>query len=515
MKKTFYILFAIALLMSCRDNGAYRTLLNAERLLETDVVAADSILESLTLPSSKRNQAWYAVLKTQADYKQYKPIISDSLILTATNYYGTNRKRFRSAMAWYTQGCVYSELNDDMSAIEAFLNAKDLFTDTLSRYYALIEQNIGDLLLKRDMMIEATDLFKQAKAISEQLNDSSMIVYSDFKQSLIYLYNKESEAANVLFLKLLDSRYISSYNTLKLYLGLSQISTFYEKDYYKSNSLTDYCIISESYRAAGYNQRGINYLFLNEIDSAIICFKESMKSQSDIYTDYSNYSFLTESYIRLNEQDSSLYYYSLCDMAVDSICTLLNHEEISSLMLSHTNQKNRAGVAKMKYVLYSSISIASIVILFLFILYFVQRDRYRKQYYIEKHDSLLEPISISSDDTFENIFNLSRINFEKSVGYTIINKGLGDRKISSNDSSVIKHDIRTCFKSLYKAILEKKYVVSKGEFECLICFLLKYDNKDTSLILDKGYSTVTSIKARLKNKIPKELLVIINDKIEY
>ena len=74
MKKTLYILLAIALLISCRDNGAYRTLQSAEQLLETDVVAADSILESMTPPSSKRGQAWFAVLKTQADYKQYKPI---------------------------------------------------------------------------------------------------------------------------------------------------------------------------------------------------------------------------------------------------------------------------------------------------------------------------------------------------------------------------------------------------------------------------------------------------------
>ena len=106
VKKTLYILFVITLLISCRDNGAHRTLLNAEQLLETDVVAADSILESMTTPSSKRDRAWYAVLKTQATYKQYKPITTDSLILTATQYYGSNRKSYRSAMAWYSQGCA-------------------------------------------------------------------------------------------------------------------------------------------------------------------------------------------------------------------------------------------------------------------------------------------------------------------------------------------------------------------------------------------------------------------------
>lgn len=498
-----------SILISCVNN---RILREAESLLETNPRAADSILVSMPVPKSRRDRAWYAVLKTQADYKQYHPITSDSLILTATDYYDTHRKNYRSAMAWYTQGCVYNESHDDVSAIKSFLNAKDLFPDTILRYYALTEQNIGDILLKRDMLKEASDMFKRTRSISEMLNDSVMIVYSELKQSLISLQNNDYETARVLFNDLLGSPYISSYNKLEIILGLSQIASFNEKDYYKSNILTDYCIASKSHRAAGYNQRGINYMFLNKTDSAIICFKESMSNQKDIYTEYSNYSFLAESFIRLNKPDSALHYFTLCDLAIDSIGLLLNHEEISSIILSHTNEKNRADMLRMRYIFYSSICIASIIVLFVCILYFIQKDRSKKQYYIEKHDSLLESVNIDSDDTLSDIFNLCRMNFEKSIGYTILRRGLSERKISTNDASVIKHDIKTCFKSLYQAIQDKEYVVSKSDFECLICFLLKYDNKDTSLILDKGYSTVTSIKTRLKKKIPKELLAIISTK---
>ena len=327
-----------------------------------------------------------------------------------------------------------------------------------------------------------------------------------------HLEDRVKEIKDGTFQELIESPYLSSYNRLKMYHGMSQIATFYEKDYNKSNLWTDYCISSKSHHSIGYNQRGINYMYLNKTDSAIICFKESMSSQRDIYTDYSNYSSLAECYLRLNEPDSALHYFSLCDMAVDSIATLLNHEEISTILLSHTNEKNRADLVRMRYIFFFCLSIASIIVLFVCIISFIQRDRNRKQYYIEQHDSLLASVSIGSDDTLEDIFNLCRINFEKSIGYNILKKSLSDRKINSSDSVVIKHDLKTCFKSLNQALLYKGYVLSKGEFECLICFMLNYDNKDTSLILDKGYSTVSSVKTRIKNKIPQELLAVFNAK---
>jgi len=495
-------------LMGCVDNR----LSKVEQLMDCDVVTADSLINSMDVPTAKRDQALYAMLKTQIDYKMYRIIPNDRLIRIATDYYGTKQKDYHAAMAWYSLGCVYNELHDDALAIESFLKAKDLFPDTILRYYALTEQNIGDVLFRKDMLKEASDMYKRTKAVSELLNDSVLIAYSDFKQSLIHLQNEDFEISNTLLQGFLNNPNLSLFNRLEAYLGMAKIATYHEKDYYKSNSWTDYCISSKSHRAAGFNQRGINYLYLNQIDSAIICFNESMSNQRDIYTEYSNYSCLAESYIRLNQPDSSLHYFTLCDMAVESIGTLLNHEEITSILLSHSEERNRIDITRMKYKLYTSIIITSVILMFVSIIYLIQRDRSRKQYYIDKHDILLESVSIGTGDTLKDIFDLCRVNFERSVGYTILIKGFSVRKISSNDSSVIKHDICTCFKGLYQTLNNKKCVLSKSEFECLICFLLKYDNKDTSLILDKGYSTVTSVKARIKNKIPQELALIINSK---
>lgn len=141
----------------------------------------------------------------------------------------------------------------------------------------------------------------------------------------------------------------------------------------------------------------------------------------------------------------------------------------------------------------------------------MKKDRTKKQHYIEKYDTLPESVSIGVNRSLNDVFNECRVNFEKSIGYTIMIKGLIVKRISSNDSSVIKHDIRTYFKSLLQVLHDKDCVLSKNEFECLICFLLKYGNKESCLILDKGYSTITSVKTRIKNKIPQELALEINN----
>ena len=51
-----------------------------ERLLETNPAQADSLLSTMAVPDGKRMWALYAILRTQADYKNYRDIPDDELI---------------------------------------------------------------------------------------------------------------------------------------------------------------------------------------------------------------------------------------------------------------------------------------------------------------------------------------------------------------------------------------------------------------------------------------------------
>ena len=105
------------LLVSCqhRDTNTIASLQTAEELLETYPREALALLAEIedgklkiedypaeeagqksgkNLPSSifnfqsKKEAALYAILRTQADYKCFVPLTSDSLIRIATDYYG-------------------------------------------------------------------------------------------------------------------------------------------------------------------------------------------------------------------------------------------------------------------------------------------------------------------------------------------------------------------------------------------------------------------------------------------
>ena len=158
MKRSILLFPVAAILLvlsvsSCRDAGVRDALLRAEALMETDPHAARAILDSIAspnpplkgrasestgLPSFRRGKgeaALFALLKTQADYKCRVRLTSDSLILLATDYYGTRRKTQRAALAQYYLGCAYKDMHRDLDAIEAQLRATTLFPDTTNINY--------------------------------------------------------------------------------------------------------------------------------------------------------------------------------------------------------------------------------------------------------------------------------------------------------------------------------------------------------------------------------------------
>ncbi|MBO7499346.1 MAG: hypothetical protein J6T64_09210, partial [Bacteroidaceae bacterium] len=178
------------LLVSCqhRDADTIANLQTAEELLETNPRKALALLDSIAssrppkgkgvangaplLQEGKGEAALYAILRTQADYKCFVPLTSDSLIRVATDYYGRPRRpHHHAALAWYSLGCVRAEQGDDIGAVEAFLTAQPLFPDTTSRYYALCCQNLGHHYANRGMFDDALAAYRtfgRSPAVSER-----------------------------------------------------------------------------------------------------------------------------------------------------------------------------------------------------------------------------------------------------------------------------------------------------------------------------------------------------------
>ena len=129
------------------------------RVTEPKLVRADSLMDAapdsalallLTIDSSRldgrANQAYYALLLTQARYKCYIPATGDSLINIAVDYYDhwyrDRNKRTRSLLF---KGCVMEELDTIESALVSYLQAKSVADE--KDYYNLgqINYRIGNL----------------------------------------------------------------------------------------------------------------------------------------------------------------------------------------------------------------------------------------------------------------------------------------------------------------------------------------------------------------------------------
>ena len=201
-------LLAALLCTSCqRHSAVWPQLLEAEALLDTDLPAAAPLLDSLdATPLRGEDAALYAILKTQADYKRYVPLTSDSLARIATAYYGTPyRKNYHGAMAWYSLGCCYLDQRSDMEAIDAFLKAKSLYPDTLSRYYALCEQQLGKLYMLHHLYSQSLDEFNSYKRTVTQINDSALMKMADYYRGQVSIPLKRYDEARHLLLPLADT----------------------------------------------------------------------------------------------------------------------------------------------------------------------------------------------------------------------------------------------------------------------------------------------------------------------
>ena len=389
-------LFILAVLIVTACDGSRSYLLEAESLLETDPAAADSILSTMPEPQSRRDRALYAILKTQADYKQFRKLTTDSLILTATNYYGSSirgsqSRRYHSALAWYSQGCVYSDLNNDLSAIDAYLKAIDLFPDTLIRYYALTEKNVGVLLLNRMMLDEAKHQFVCCQTNAQRLQDNKMKNYALFHIGLCALYSKDFIVADSIFRKIIDNSMYSRSQRNAATIHLAKINLFYHENYNEALNLINRYLEMTKDRdyGQGLGVKAAVFYGMNEYDSALYYYNESINNIDDIYTKCSDANKLSELSAIKGNTDNAIYYHKLYGQLRDSINEIERSREIEELKFRH-NEELVHEVAAHKQRRFTIIGFFVLLILamLLFLAYILYKSRERKKI-VEKQDQLL------------------------------------------------------------------------------------------------------------------------------
>ena len=233
MRKLLYILLAVValtLVMGCSRSVDKRLVL-ADTLMWT---APDSSLKILTAINrdslqDKENLAYHALLLTQAQFRCYIPLTSDTLISKAVDYYSDNHNRGHYTRALLYKGAAYEDMKQPVEAIKWYKRAENNADSTDYRNLAQINLRMGKLYY--DIFIstgEDIEKFKRALYYYRFLGekDSELLC-------LLYIGSKHrvsNDPNTVLFLQEAKKTAIELKDTASIVNAMQFLSRYYFYD---------------------------------------------------------------------------------------------------------------------------------------------------------------------------------------------------------------------------------------------------------------------------------------------
>lgn len=153
--RVFLTAFAVLVLLSsasCSDRKAHvkNVLVAADSLMMTEPRAAlDTLMgldSSLVVRLGRKDRALYALLKTEAEYKCYRPVDKDTAVFEAVKYFKRNGPKEKYARAMIMKGVVYRDQGDTWEAMRAYKAAEPVMEEIGDfEQLGLLHTRIGEL----------------------------------------------------------------------------------------------------------------------------------------------------------------------------------------------------------------------------------------------------------------------------------------------------------------------------------------------------------------------------------
>ncbi|MBR4996480.1 MAG: hypothetical protein IKY84_01215 [Bacteroidaceae bacterium] len=376
------LLVVVTLCMGCGGRIGMRQLQALEAQLDSVPHLVRQGLDSIPFATLRGEaRALYAILRTQADYKCYVPLTTDTLIRYATDYYNTNRKNYRAAMAWYSLGCVYSDMKDDASAVEAYLQAQRLFPDTTVLYYQLCYQNLGQHYMNKKMPDEALEAYVAYHNVVDECDH----LYADIGLAQAYIYKKQPERAREILQGLLQYR--AEMDTLSfgtVLFDLGKIEYTFSKDYDKAEFYFDQLIAFY-----GADKVNTSYWFKGSIaesrensDTAKFYYQKAMQGYDEIYLQYNCARSLLYLTLDSTAQPELYGYIKRFEQTGDSIKRIERRSEIDQIRTAHQMELQQRELAERHRAFIYIIVFAIVCLLAVIIIGILLFEYRRKQYYL-------------------------------------------------------------------------------------------------------------------------------------
>lgn len=431
MKKTHYIpvcMIAISCLSACIQKANTTTNLSPE-LVQAEVMmyehpdSALQMLESMQPPahSDKLQNATWALLLTQAKYKNYIRQSSDSLINIAYDYFMHQNDAQKKATVLYYKAALCKEANQTEEAQEYYLKAIEEVEKTKDYQLAhLIYAELGDIYVFRFFYEYALEAFEKALHYA-QLSENESYVYASYlylartnaalsKQDKAIEYYKEtiqmSEKAN-------DNDILTcAMNELAgIYTSMNDYPSALN---YAQKALkireTENIRLRQGYPLEqSFLVIGKIYYYINNADSAYYYLNKASLTSS-IYTVRSAFYFLYKLSAKEKDYKNMANY---CDSLLKyqkSIQGLEKNSELTEMQEKYNqqkilNEKNQLKIEKDRTMRYALIVLTVLIIAIAILIYFYQRKLIIKERTIQKNEEKLRSSALKIQ---ENAMTISR-----------------------------------------------------------------------------------------------------------
>lgn len=190
MKGPFFtIVIQIAILgvilYGCKDPQpeAKKLLSQAEIFMEDHPDSAMLLIDSIFYPEKSLNHENYMrflVLQVQAKYMNNRPIVEDTSIFRARDYYSVGKKEpLITTLAWFYSGCVHRKRREYEEAMDHFQTAAQYAVKMNDfNLQGLVQYNIGGLLAEQGLHQQALDQYKLAAHFYHSIPDKEPQCYS-------------------------------------------------------------------------------------------------------------------------------------------------------------------------------------------------------------------------------------------------------------------------------------------------------------------------------------------------
>lgn len=486
MKNTvIIILFAMSLLSSCTIRQDYnQQLLKADSLMQLRPDSALNILKSISPKklSTRADNAYYALLLTQAQDKNFVVQKDDSLIRIAVHYYDSIGDTKMQAKAHYYCGCVYRDMNQQAEAIREFLIAAPLTEKVKEkRQLGLIYNNIGYIYNIQDFNQKADSIYQLVEIIAIELKDTTLWAEALSKQGSIAL-SKGDDYFPIAEQKLSNAFMAADkmgYNRLKADISAS-LSRLYTRMEQKEKAL-HYAKLNLSLRrdtARAYRAffiLGDAYYKSEQYDSATFYLNKSLVSK--------DYGKKADAYMRLAdiamiqgnttlsmelERNSSAY--------KDSLYKFRRNIVTNKIIKAETDAQTMLQKLYYKWRLNTYLCVFILIIVIIIIITILLYKRYRRKNYLLQKDK--QQIEKAHQDLSQHYAKLQIDIVQKDLEIESLRKELASHQVYEEQRKKLQDELDEMV--LKRKALAKEAFLHSPLYEKMQAIIKDYQDKDTS-----------------------------------